>query len=156
MDIQIREMTKDDICSVAVIEKESFSMPWSEKAFEESLSYDHALFLVAEDKKNNETVGYIGMYKVFNQADITNIAVMSRCRGRGIGRALMEKAFEYAVQREVSNMMLEVRVSNKVAIELYEKMGFKRAGIRKNFYEAPVEDAIVMFANLDGNGGKEC
>lgn len=142
-------MLVDDVKNVAEVEKESFSMPWSESAFLESLSYDHTVFLVAEDIENSEILGYVGMYKVFNEADITNIAVRQKHRGKKIGERLMKEIKEYATKCSVSDIMLEVRESNEIAISLYEKMGFEKAGMRKNFYEKPAEDAIVMICRME-------
>lgn len=154
MSIVIKPMTKEHIPQVVKIEEQSFSMPWSENAFLESFSYDHALFLVALDeccKQSDEedtVAGYIGMYKVFNEGDITNIAVSPDYRGKGIGLALMNEIKELAIQKNIETLILEVRESNSTAINLYEKVGFNRAGIRKNFYEKPVENAIVMYMQL--------
>lgn len=161
MNIVIEPMTKDHISQVAEIEKLSFSMPWSADAFLESFSYDHAVFLVALDCDNTDNpqeltdnpskaivAGYIGMYKVLNEGDITNIAVSPEYRGKGVGLALMNSLKELAYQRNIDNLILEVRESNYAAINLYEKVGFCRAGIRKNFYEKPVENAIVMYMQL--------
>lgn len=158
MNIVIEPMTKEHISQVAEIEKQSFSIPWSEEAFIESLSYEHAMFLVAMDYENTDsestgsekgrTAGYIGMYKALNEGDITNIAVSPEYRGRGVGMALMKSLINLARQNNIDNLILEVRESNQAAIHLYEKIGFNRAGIRKNFYEKPVENAIVMYLQL--------
>lgn len=153
MNIVIEPMTKEHISQVVEIENQSFSLPWSESAFLESFSYDHAMFLVAvdyeyTDVKKSKVAGYIGMYKVLNEGDITNIAVSPQYRGRGVGLSLMNSLKELAQNKNIDNLFLEVRESNHTAIHLYEKVGFRRAGIRKNFYEKPVENAIVMYMKL--------
>lgn len=149
MNIVIEPMTKEHISQVVEIEKQSFSLPWSKEAFLESFTYDHAMFLVALDYASKSTVaGYIGMYKVLNEGDITNIAVSPEYRGKGVGLALMNSLKELAQGKNIDNLILEVRESNSIAIHLYEKVGFCRAGIRKNFYEKPVENAIVMYMQL--------
>lgn len=148
MNIYIADMTKEHIDAIVEIEKESFSLPWSKNAFEESMAYEHTIFLVAILKDTNEPIGYIGMYKIFNEGDITNIAVKPQYRGMGIGKALMREIIDRARELEISQLMLEVRESNQAAIGLYKEMGFENAGIRKNFYEQPLENAIVMFCKL--------
>lgn len=148
MNIYIADMTKEHIDAIVEIEKESFSLPWSKNAFEESMAYEHTIFLVAILKDTNEPIGYIGMYKIFNEGDITNIAVKPQYRGMGIGKALMREIIDRARELEISQLMLEVRESNQAAIGLYKEMGFENAGIRKNFYELPLENAIVMFCKL--------
>ncbi len=144
MDIYITDMTKDHIPMVADIEKQSFSIPWSEDAFVESLSYEHAIFIVAVVQDTGEVAGYAGMYKVFNEGDITNIAVHPKHRGCGIGNKILRALINKAKEIDIKDIILEVRQSNDTAIHLYEKNGFKNIGIRKNFYEKPVENAIIM------------
>lgn len=141
-------MTKEHIPQVAGIEKQSFSLPWTEEAFEESLSYEHAIFLEAFDRDKAKVAGYIGMYKVFNEGEIMNVAVAPEYRGRGIGAMLMQAVKEQASERDIHTLLLEVRESNSTAIGLYERQGFERIGKRKRFYERPVEDAIVMCLKL--------
>ena len=132
----------EDIPAVHEVEVQSFSIPWSEKAFEESLGYSHAIFLVAE--WNGSIAGYAGMYQVFHEGDIINVAVAEKYRRMGVGKALMQGIISVAAERDIQDLTLEVRESNDAARRLYEKMKYKQIGIRKRFYERPVEDAIVM------------
>lgn len=147
MSIIITEMKKENIPQATLIEQRTFSMPWSQKAFEESMSYDYMMFLMAYDEESKEMVGYIGMYTTFSDADITNIAVIPEYRGRGIGSRLLESIFGKAREKYITNIRLEVRESNKSAIKLYEKKGFVKIGIRKDFYEKPIENAFIMVKN---------
>ena len=137
----IRKMTLDDVKKVAEIEKECFSLPWSEASFEDSLAREDTVFLVCED---TEVVGYVGMYLSFEEGEITNVAVTPAYRKRGCGNLLMEAIAKEAKERAAQCIILEVRVSNAPAISLYKKHGFEEIGIRKNFYEHPTEDAIIM------------
>ena len=142
----IRKMEARDVSGVAKIEQENFSMPWSEKAFMDSLSQKEALFLVAEEE--DRVLGYIGIYLSFEEGGITNVSVDSSCRNKGVGSALVEQLKKEAQARGTEKIFLEVRVSNKPAIHLYEKQGFEKVGCRKNFYEKPREDAWVMMCDL--------
>ena len=137
----IRRMTREDIPRIAEIEKECFSLPWSEASFEDSLAREDTVFLVCED---TEVVGYVGMYLSFEEGEITNVAVTPPYRKRGCGYLLMEAIKEEAKARRAECIILEVRVSNASAISLYKKHGFEPIGIRKDFYEHPTEDAIIM------------
>ena len=139
----VRNMSAEDIHAVVEIEKECFSLPWSEKSFEESIAREDTIFLVCEE--NAETImGYIGMYLSFDEASITNVAVASQFRKKGCGELLVIAAKEAAKAAGAESIFLEVRVSNVPAISLYKKQGFENLGIRKKFYEHPIEDAIIM------------
>ena len=138
----IREMTLQDVPAVAEIEKACFSLPWSEQSLVDSVEREDTMFLVCEDAQ--EIVGYIGMYLSFDEGDITNVAVSPAHRKKGYGEAIVSKAVELAKEKQLEMILLEVRVSNVPAISLYKKMGFEEIGMRKNFYEHPVEDAIIM------------
>ena len=137
----IRNMKLGDIQAAVEIEKKCFSQPWSEKSFQDSNARDDTVFLVCED---GTVTGYIGMYLCFDEASITNVAVSPEYRNRGYGELLVKAAKEAAKAAGAVVILLEVRQSNEPAISLYKKLGFEELGIRKNFYEHPVEDAIIM------------
>lgn len=144
----IRYMQDADIQEVAKLEEACFSMPWSEHSLKESLQRSAYLFLVAEEA--GEIVGYAGLLQVQEEGDITNIAVKESFRGQGIGRHLTEQLLECGKKRGIQDFTLEVRVSNAAAIHVYESLGFEAAGIRKRFYEKPVEDALIMWKRQVG------
>ena len=137
----IRRMTMEDIPSVVEIEKACFSLPWSEKSFEDSLQREDTIFLVCEE---DGVTGYMGLYLSFDEASVTNVAVSPSYRKKGYGEALVVAAKEAAKSAGAECIFLEVRQSNIPAISLYKKEGFEELGIRKKFYEHPVEDAIIM------------
>ena len=137
----IRRMTLEDIPAVVEIEKACFSLPWSEKSFEDSLSREDTVFLVCSEEC---VTGYMGLYLSFDEASVTNVAVSPEFRKKGYGEALVTAAKEFAKEAGVESIFLEVRQSNAPALSLYKKLGFEELGIRKKFYEHPVEDAIIM------------
>ena len=141
-DITVRQMEEKDIDSLVIIEEECFSLPWSKKAFQESYVKDYAYFFVAEVDK--EIVGYVGLYKMGNDGDITNIAISSLHRRKGIGYKLMSSVLDFAKRENMEHITLEVRESNIPAIKKKKKLGFVKVGIRKDFYEKPVENAAIM------------
>ena len=98
-----------------------------------------------EEKKEKEIVAYCGLYVIQDEGQITNVAVKSTCRGEHIGTNMLNELINQAKNKGAKNFTLEVRLSNKVAIHLYEKLGFKNVGIRKRFYNNPVEDAMIMW-----------
>ena len=144
--IVVRLMTADDIDQVVEIEEEAFASPWTRKGFEESLTYDYSRFYVATI--DNEVVGYIGTYCMFEDVDITNVAVRQSFRRKGIANKLLEAVISYSIEKQFGYINLEVRPSNVPARKLYEKYSFGEIGIRKNFYTKPVEDGIIMQKDL--------
>lgn len=144
----IRRMTSEDVSAVAAIEQECFSMPWSEKSFLDSISREDTVFLVCVDEATQFIAGYIGMYLSFDEAEITNVAVTTSNRKRGCGQMLVEAAKAEAQKANAECIFLEVRKSNVSALSLYKRNGFEAIGIRKNFYERPNEDAIIMKVGL--------
>ena len=144
--MQIRRMTKEDCTQVAAIETMSFSMPWSLHAFTETIDNPNYRFLVAEE--NGEILGYCGFVYVLDEADIPDVCVSAEARRRGIGRALMEALVALAKELRIVTLHLEVRQSNAPARNLYRALGFEEVGIRKNFYELPKEDAVLMCKTL--------
>lgn len=147
----IRQMQIDDLEQVMEIENEAFSVPWTMNGFFTFLIRNDTLFLVAED--NGEICGYAGIVMVPGDGDITNIAVKESRRGNGIGRMLVKELIKESEEQGVSRVFLEVRKTNAPAIGLYEKMGFAQIGIRKDYYEEPKEDAVLMCR--DGENYKE-
>lgn len=141
--VDIREMTLDDVEQVYHLEKSIFSIPWSKTSFENSIKGKDTLFIVAE--KQEEIVGYLGMYLFSEEADISNVVVSKEYRRQHIAKRMLEYIFVQAKSRGVKNVTLEVRETNVAAIRLYERMGFSEAGIRKNYYKEPTENALIMW-----------
>lgn len=140
--ITIRQMEMDDLEEVMAIENSLFSVPWSETGFFSFLIRDDTLFLVALEE--GRIVGYCGAVTVLNEGDITNVAVASERQRRGIGRQLLQAMIEKTGAQGVERLFLEVRASNRSAISLYQSLDFREVGLRKNYYESPIEDGILM------------
>ncbi len=139
--ILIREMTGSDIAEIAELEKVCFSEPWSETSLRDELTNETARFYVLRDSEN--LLGYIGANNVCNEVYITNVAVNEKYRGNGYGKILVNHLIKQSELERAFFITLEVRKSNKNAIKLYEKCGFKFIGERKNFYSKPTEDALI-------------
>ena len=136
----IRKMKEQDTTAVAKIEEINFAQPWSANAFCESLANKDTLFLVAQEEK--EILGYIGMYISLDEG------VSPKNKRKHVATKLIENIIELAQKKQVSRIILEVRKTNTPAIKAYEKQGFKIVGVRKNFYEKPIEDAYIMDVNI--------
>jgi len=141
--LTIRPMTADDLPGVLRVERACFSLPWTEKSFLDALGMECYHFLTASSE--NEIVGYCGSIRSFETADIANIAVLEGCRRSGIGEMLLRQVMEDGFRDGVERFSLEVRASNASAIALYKKLGFRQEGLRKGYYEAPREDALIMW-----------
>ena len=139
---EIVPMDRSHVPQVAALERECFSMPWSETMLEDSLYDSNASFIVAEDEEGN-ILGYAGLHAVLDEGYIDNIAVEEAARRHGVASALLDVYCRFA-EVNLAFLTLEVRKSNAAAIALYEKHGFQQAGIRPGFYSKPREDAIIM------------
>jgi tRNA threonylcarbamoyl adenosine modification protein YeaZ/ribosomal-protein-alanine acetyltransferase len=144
MAVTIRPMTKDDVEIISEIESRVFSLPWKAADFLEMISADYAHYYVAE--LNSKPIGAAGMRLIAGDCQITNILVDVPYRRRGIGRKLLAYMLNDPVG-EVETFSLEVRAGNEAAINLYQSLGFKLTGRRPDFYEAPVEDALLFTAS---------
>lgn len=142
-ELTVRLMKPEDVPEVAKMEAEIFSMPWSENSFLEEVERDDRIFVVAH--VDDKLAGYVGIIPSFDEADIANVAVASSMRRCGIAERMLEIAMAWAREMGVKDFALEVRAGNVGAIALYGKLGFISEGIRKNYYEKPTEDALIMW-----------
>ncbi len=143
VNLNFRKMVPDDASAVEFVEKACFKIPWSREAFWREASNDKAYYLLSLD--GEQVIGYVGMWILLDEAQITNVALLPKYRGQGLGRKMMEKIIFLAKTRGATAMTLEVRPSNLVAINLYESLGFKSVGTRRGYYEDTGEDALIMW-----------
>lgn len=125
---------------IAEIEKYCFSTPWTSEQIKSS--NDSTVFFLAKEGK--KTVGYGGMYTVLDEGYVTNIGVLPDFRRKGWGKKLVNELLNFSKEKGLAFLSLEVRVSNMAAISLYSYFGFEKAGVRKDFYHNPKEDALIM------------
>jgi ribosomal-protein-alanine N-acetyltransferase len=144
--VRIDLMTLDDLPRVREIEAEAFAVPWPRDAYRTELEENRlACYLAARDD-DGQVVGFAGMWVIFDEAHITTIAVDRTRRGQRVGHRLLLGLIERAVARGARWMTLEVRPSNRTAIALYRKFGFRDVALRKRYYSDNGEDAVVMWS----------
>lgn len=131
---------------MAEIEKEAFDMPWTANMFIPEVNSANAIYVVGT--RGEEVICYGGFHTVLDEAHITNIAVKSTSRGKGIGRFLFATLLAKAKEAGAKLVTLEVKTTNTAAISLYESFGFKVAGVRKRYYNN-LYDAYVMWLDLE-------
>ena len=134
------------MAQIAQIEKLCFSDPWSENSISSELNSRISFWFVALD--GDSVAGYIGSQSVLDEADMMNVAVHPDYRRQGIGEKLVLALAQALTEKGIRGLMLEVRESNVPAIALYEKLGFRQVGLRKNYYRAPKENALIMRKEL--------
>jgi ribosomal-protein-alanine N-acetyltransferase len=142
-DIKIIYMSEDHIDDILTVENSSFKIPWSRQSFLDELSNKFAIYISAQ--ASGRIIGYAGMWKVFDEGHITNVAVHPDLRGQGVGSLLVAKLLEISEAEEITALTLEVRRSNIAAQHLYAKFGFEASGVRKAYYADNGEDAIIMW-----------
>ena len=152
MKVQIVPMNGDHLDEVAELERVCFPDPWSRNMLKEELENDLTAFLVALDE-GGAVAGYAGLQVVLDEGYILNVAVRPDCRRRGVAGQLLNVFLNFAKGNRLAFLSLEVRASNYSAIALYGSRGFRGVGRRKNYYEHPKEDAVIM--TLDLTGGQE-
>lgn len=143
MKIAIREMTSQDLEAVTSLEESCFSMPWRKHDFEEILTNPNRVYLTA--LCGDMVVGGCMMTMVAGEGDISNVAVREDYRGKHIATELLAELLRWGEAQGIHDFTLEVREQNHAAIRLYEKAGFVSEGIRPNFYEAPKDNAVIMW-----------
>ncbi len=140
--ITFLDITREDAKALAQLDKECFSVPWSEKSFLDEVSNQAAKYVIAKD--GDIIAGYAGFWQVLDEGQITNVAVRKDSRRRKIASAMIFELIKKAIQHNISRLTLEVRKSNNAAISLYTSCGFKVVGERKNYYHSPTENAVLM------------
>ena len=138
----ITKFEKEHLNAVCDIEKSSFSHPWHREYFESELLKENSHMFVCIE--NNEVIGFSILNTILDEGELLHIAVSTNHRRKGVAKALFEKMFSVAKEKELAFITLEVREGNNNAIALYEYMGFERVGVRKNYYSKPTENAVLM------------
>lgn len=140
--IEITGMSETHVSQIAELEKLCFSDPWSENSVRSELDNKLSLWLVALEGET--VVGYVGSQSVLGETDMMNIAVHPDHRRQGIAEKLVCELVSELKKRGNHSLMLEVRVSNDPAKELYRKLGFVQVGKRPGYYTKPREDALIL------------
>ena len=141
-----RNGTEKDVEYIAELELKTFSDAWTLKSVRDTFEQKQAFITVAET--DGKVVGYCIIYYVMDEAEIVRIAISQAMRRKGIGKGLLDYTREYCMGKQIERLLLDVRESNEGAIAFYQNYGFQTDGIRKNFYEMPKEDAVLMSMSL--------
>ena len=141
--VRIVPMTADHLDEVAELERICFTTPWSRNMLAEELDNPTASFIVAVGD-NGQVLGYAGISVIAGEGYIDNVAVREEYRRQGIAQALLDVFLRFGKAHQLAFLTLEVRASNAPAKQLYLKHGFEQVGRRKDYYDAPKEDAIIM------------
>lgn len=138
----ISELYAEHIGAIHKVEASAFESPWSEKTIEDLINNEYAKCFGCFAE--GVLVGYIALEWVLDEGSLTNLAVMPSYRRQGIAEALALKLLDFAKEKDLQFVTLEVRVTNTPASNLYRKTGFQDVGVRKNYYSNPREDALLM------------
>jgi ribosomal-protein-alanine N-acetyltransferase len=154
--LSLRQATKADLATVCQIERAAQPHPWSLQALEPEFSHPWSRFRLAvlRDPLGGEEVpvGYCLSWLLPSELHILNVAVLPVHRRLGIARKMMEDALRLAREARALEIFLEVRISNTAAIALYRSFGFVQVGLRKKYYDKPIEDALVFVLSLESDG----
>ncbi len=142
MNLVYTELSETNIDGITELDRLCFTIPWSRNLFLSELGNKNAFYIVA--MSDEDVVGYCGINFVCGEGSITNIAVHPQYRNKGIASTLLEEMIDFAKNKNLEFITLEVRESNIKAIKLYEKYGFLKVGSRKNYYSDNNETALLM------------
>jgi ribosomal-protein-alanine N-acetyltransferase len=144
---RIRLAERRDVGELLVIEESQFPEPWTKRILLDEIENEETRrYTVAVEKRR--IVGYLGVMFVLEELHVNTIGTLPQEEGRGIASSLLDEAWADAHERGLKRATLEVAVSNKRAIDLYYRYGFRPVGVRKNYYEKSNEDALILWADL--------
>jgi ribosomal-protein-alanine N-acetyltransferase len=143
--VEIRKLELRDLNAIERIERDSYRTPWSRSMFAGELAKPSSVSLGAFDPETAELLGYLIISRYVDAWHVMNLAVAPGARRRRIASGLLERLFEVTAGEDRRGYTLEVRVSNDVAIRLYEQAGFRARGIRRGYYTDNREDALIMW-----------
>ncbi len=142
----IENMNLSHLDDVMEIEEKCYGKHhWSRNSFAGELNNAYAKYITAIDKRNGKCAGYMGLWRIFDEAHVTNLAVHPDYQGLGIAHFLILSSLESCYADKIKYMTLEVRKSNEKAKHIYEAFGFKSLGLRKKYYQDNNEDALIMW-----------
>jgi len=154
-EVTLRPMRWPDIEAVHAIEESVFTVdPWSAEQFWGELAQPTREYVVAVD--DTGILGYAGAYLLPPDSDVQTIAVAARAQGRGVGRLLLEELIAIAARHDCSQLLLEVRSDNESALRMYERFGFERISMRRDYYASGIDALIMRLRPLprQGEGGE--
>jgi ribosomal-protein-alanine N-acetyltransferase len=146
--IRIRKAQVSDIEAVGFIERQQFTVPWSEEYFSAELINPLSSFWVAVEATGGKVIGFMVFWVIDETIELHQVAVSSGEKRRGIASELLRFLLRTAREQDIDSVYLEVRQSNTAAIGLYEKFGFRKTGQRKEYYRNPTEDACLFSLRL--------
>ena len=144
----IERLTEEqDLEGVLAVESESFTNPWTRDMYAWELQNRSMCHILLVRTPDCRVAGFCAFWLVFDEVHINNIAMRPGFRAQGIGTALLRQVLAEGQQLGARRATLEVRASNAGARRLYERMGFYVAGVRRNYYSDPVEDALILWCD---------
>jgi ribosomal-protein-alanine N-acetyltransferase len=154
--IELRRLGLDDLGAIEEIERRSYPTPWSRSMFAGELAKPSSICLGAfeADGEDGALVGYLIVSRYVDAWHVMNVAVDPAHRGRGVATVLLERLFDLTADDNRRGYTLEVRVSNRKAIELYERLGFGSRGVRRGYYTDNREDALIMWKDSVARSGR--
>jgi ribosomal-protein-alanine N-acetyltransferase len=143
--IELRRLTIGDLGDIEPIERDAYPTPWSRSMFAGELAKPSSISLGAFESAPEKLVGYLIVSRYIDAWHVMNLAVHTDFRRRGVASRLLDRLFDLTASDIRRGYTLEVRVSNKSAIALYERAGFHSTGVRRGYYTDNREDALIMW-----------
>jgi ribosomal-protein-alanine N-acetyltransferase len=145
--------SSDGIDEIMAVEQSSFTNPWTREMYLAELDHQGVSFLYVARDEAGRVIGFCSFWRVLDEFHINNLAVDPAWRRLGVARALLSHVLSEGVKKGARRATLEVRRSNEAAQQLYANFGFSVAGVRRDYYTKPVEDALVLWCERMGDPG---
>jgi len=151
---RVETLSEADLDEVLAIERASFSNPWSRDMFLWELQNAGVSYGYVLRAPSGAVAAFCTVWVVQDEVHINNVAVDPEHRGRGVGLSLLRFVLRLAAELGARRATLEVRRSNAAALKLYKRLGFQVAGVRRNYYSSPVEDALILWLDRLRDGAE--
>lgn len=147
----LRPLACADVPAALELDRLCFGGIWSATGYQREIDSPQSALVLVETHRDPHPVGLGCFWTILDEAHVTLLGIRPDWRGRGLGQLLLVALLQLARQRQMKRATLEVRASNRAALSLYEKLGFRVAGRRRNYYQSPSEDALILWrSQLDG------
>ena len=140
-----RLASDSEIDEMMAVEHEAFTNPWTRDMYLAECANPEVSYFFLAREPSGRLVGFCAFWRILDELHINNLAVLPPYRRQGVASALLDRVLAEGHSLGAAHATLEVRQSNEAAVRLYEACGFRVAGVRRQYYTKPDEDALILW-----------